>query len=204
MNLEKLKLAEAHFLQLHPDGFADPEMVEIGKKHRVDKMSEFAAEVFAKSKFSLPHELLENLIKLVSRSSMVSMFEKPKFRDAVNAMSAADREALVQGYRKLLHGNQKAGFNQVLDVLVDAKMAKWSLMTIGMVYFRPQTEVFIKPTTTKNVINQLELDHLTYKPKPSWEFYEGYRTAIMEMKTKVAPSLSPNNAAFTGFLMMSL
>lgn len=204
MNLEKLKLAEAHFLQQFPGGFAHPEMVTIGRKHRVDKMSEFAGEIFAKKQFKHPNSLLDNLIKLVSRSSMVSMFEKPKFRDCVNSLSATDRSALVRGYKKMFYGNQEAGFNEVLDILTDWKVARWSLMTISLLYFRSETEVFVKPTTTKGIIRHLELDHLVYKPRPSWAFYEAYRETITELKSKVDPSLSPNNAAFTGFLMMSL
>ena len=76
-------------------------------------------------------------------------------------------------------------------------------MTIVMHHYRPQVDVFVKPTTTKNVIRQFELDDLVYRPRPSWGFYAAYRDAISEMKRHVHPSLSPNNAAFTGFLMMS-
>ena len=76
-------------------------------------------------------------------------------------------------------------------------------MTICMLYYSPTTEVFVKPTTTKNVIRQFELEDLIYRPLPSWEFYERYRATIEQMKASVDPSLSPNNAAFTGFLMMT-
>ncbi|MEO2177519.1 MAG: hypothetical protein ABGY96_25975 [bacterium] len=204
VNLEKLRLAEANFLLQYPGGFDHPDMVAVGKKHRVDKMSEFTAEVLAKSRFKDRGMLLENLVKIVSRSSMVSMFEKPKFRDFVNALDMAEREALSKGFKKMLHGKQERGFNEVLDLFTDGRVAKWSLITIFLVYFRPMTEVFVKPTTAKGIIQKLELDHLVYKPRPSWEFYEAFRTAINDMKAQVDPSLSPNNAAFTGFLMMSL
>ena len=76
-------------------------------------------------------------------------------------------------------------------------------MTIVMHHYRPQVDVFVKPTTTKNVIRQFELDDLVYNSRPSWAFYTGYRDAIETMKAHLNPSLSPNNAAFTGFLMMS-
>ena len=62
---------------------------------------------------------------------------------------------------------------------------------------------FVKPTTTKNVIRQFEVADLVYKPQPTWQFYADYRDLIAEMKELVDPSLSPNNAAFTGFLMMT-
>ena len=134
---------------------------------------------------------------------MVSMFEKPKFRDFVNGLNRADRDYLAGGFQRMLHGAQKKGFNEVLDVLTEGKLAKWSLITICPMYYRPRKEVFVKPTTTKAVIKQFELDELTYHPRPSWEFYAAYRDAIDQMKAHVHPSLSPNNAAFTGFLMIT-
>ncbi len=203
MNINKLKIAEAHFLQSYPGGFADPGLVEIGKRHRMDKMTIFAKEILAKKAFDKPNEFLDNMVKLVSRSSMVSLFEKPKFRDMVNDLNSENRERLVLSYKKLFHGNQKKGLTEVVEFLAERKMAKWSLVTIGLVYYRPQKEVFVKPTTAKNIVQKLELG-LEYKPRPSWAFYEGYRNAIVEMKSLVSPSLAPNNAALTGFLMMTL
>ncbi|MCG8415164.1 MAG: hypothetical protein MI746_13170, partial [Pseudomonadales bacterium] len=72
------------------------------------------------------------------------------------------------------------------------------------VYFRPDDEVFVKPTTAKGVIEHFELEGLVYKPQPSWEFYAAFRDEVLKMKKKVRKSLSPNNAAFTGFLMMAM
>ena len=104
----------------------------------------------------------------------------------------------------MLHGKQQMGFEMLLSILKSRKLAKWSLLTILPVYFHPQSEVFVKPTTAKGIIDYFELSGLTYRPLPSWEFYNGYRRQILDMKSRVSPSLSPNNAAFTGFLMMSL
>jgi hypothetical protein len=203
MNIEKLKLAEAHFLQMYPKGFADPALELISKRHRVDAMSDFTQAAFAKKQFKNERQILDDLIRTVSRSSMVSMFEKPKFRDHINALSKTDQSSVAAALKKLLHGNQEKGFNELLDILSDGKIARWSLMTIALVYFNSQTEVLVKPTTAKGIINLLELD-LSYKPRPYWEFYVGYRDAINDIKAAIDPSLRPNNAAITGFLMMSL
>ena len=204
MNLINLRTAEAEFMQRYPGGFDNDEIQEIGKKHRVDKMVEQANELLAKKRFTNQGEVLNSIVKLVTRSSMVSLFEKPKFRAYVNGMNRDDREFLAGAYQKLLHGNAKRGFTDVVDVLSEGKLAKWSLMTICPFYLRPQDDVFVKPTTTKNVIRVLDLEDLIYRPRPTWEFYETYRDTINELKGKVDPSLSPNNAAFTGFLMIAL
>ncbi len=203
MNVDVLKQAEANILQQFPGGFSHPDMVAIGKKHPVDKLSEQAKKVLGKAQFKNQGQVLEDLTKLVSRSSMVSMFEKPKFRDYVNGLDLDDRACLANGFRKMLHGTQRIGFNEVLNILSTGKLARWSLISICPHHYRPNKDVFVKPTTTKGVIKLFELD-LTYNPRPSWEFYEAYREAILQMKSRVDPSLAPNNAAFTGFLMMSL
>ena len=203
MNYERLRIAEAHFLQSYPAGFADPALEPVLKKHRMTKMTEFATELFDPVAFYQPNDFLERLVKLVSRSSMVSMFEKPKFRDAVNDMNSMEKEALTEAVSKLYHGPQAVGLGEVVDILARYKIAKWSVITVGMVYYRPQEEVFVKPTTAKAIVDKLQLE-LEYKPRPSWEFYSGYRAAIMEIKSRVDPSLSTNNAALTGFLMMTL
>lgn len=203
MNLKKLREAEALFMQKYPGGFEHEDMQQIGKKHNVAKLVDFAQNALAKKHFAQQGQVLDDIVKTVTRSSMVSMFEKPKFRDFVNGMNRDDRGFLALGFKRLLHGKQQQGFNDVIDVLVEGKLAKWSLVTAVPMYYRPQQEVFVKPTTTKNVIRQFELDHLVYRPLPSWEFYRDYRAAIEEMKAAVDPALSPSNAAFTGFLMMS-
>ncbi|MCB1645371.1 MAG: hypothetical protein KDI36_07955 [Pseudomonadales bacterium] len=204
MNLEKLRQAEADFLSQYPGGFSHPDIQAIGKKHNVTRMTEQTQTLLSKDAFKQTGPVLDSLIKIVSRSSMVSLFEKPKFRDYINGLDRDEREALAMGFQLMLHGKQEKGFDMVLDILARGKIAKWSLMTITPLYMRPAQEVFVKPTTAKNVIRYLELENLEYKPRPSWAFYEEFRRQILDMKQRVDPSLSPSNAAFTGFLMMTI
>jgi hypothetical protein len=204
MNIDKLKQAEEAFLKRYPGGFEHPDMVEMGKKHKMDKMVSFTQESFERGNFRLPDLIVDRMIKVVSRSSMVSVFEKPKFRDYANALPPQGKQDLAAGLEKLLYGTEQQGFEAVLIILLDGKLAKWTLMTVCQAYFNPEVDVFIKPTTAKGVIQTFELEDLQYKPRPTWAFYSQYRDAINDMKTKVDPSLSPSNAAFSGFLMMSL
>ncbi len=55
MNIEKLKAAEAQFLQLYPLGFKDPEMLKIGKKHKKPQMVEQCQQLFKVSSFNKQH-----------------------------------------------------------------------------------------------------------------------------------------------------
>jgi hypothetical protein len=104
---------------------------------------------------------------------------------------------------ELLHGNEQLGFGTILGLLKSRKLAKWSLMTICQTYYHPQRDVLVKPTTVKGIIQYFELKDLHYQPTPSWEFYEAYRSTIYIMKSKVDSSLSPTNAAFSWFLLLS-
>jgi hypothetical protein len=204
MNNQRLKECERQFLIKYPGGFMHPEMQTIGKKHRMDRMVENTQSALSKKSFNDPQAIVESIIKLVNQSSMISIFEKPKFRDFVKSLRGIERQFFVDSYKALLHGNQAKGFEALRDQLATAKLAKWSLITIIPAYYKPETEVFVKPTTTKGVIAYFELDDVVYSPKPTYAFYEKYREHIMAMKSKIGPELSPSNAAFCGFLMMSL
>ena len=204
MNLQKLKQAEADFLQQFPEGFADPGMAAIAKRHKMDQMVEFAQQHFSPECGSHVERTVANMVKLVSRSSMVSMFEKPKFRDFVATLDRNQKAWMVDALIALLHEDQQAGLEAMVDLLQTGKLAKWSLLTIIPAYYTPTLEVFVKPTTAKGVVRHFEVEDLHYKPTPSWQFYSGYRDLINSMKQEVASSLSPSNAAFSGFLMQSL
>jgi hypothetical protein len=204
MNTQKLKDAEKTFLKIYPLGFNSPEMIEIGKKHKMDKLVQFAHESFSPSALENANETAENMIKLVSRSSMVSVFEKPKFRDAIRAMTHDEKGDLADSLSDLLHGDEAKGFHQMLDILTKYSLAKWTLITVFRCYYYPKTDLLFKPTTVKNVITYFELEGLKYKPRPSYDFFVEYRNAITDMKSMVSELLSPSFAAFSGFLMMTM
>lgn len=203
--LEKAKLQQLQgtFLIQYPQGFSDPKMQDIAKKHPIAKMTDFAHENFSASAAGNVHLCAQNMQKIISRSSMISMFEKPKFKSLINVLNEYDKAYLVDSLLEYLHGNQQRGFEGMMQVLAMEKLAKWSLLTIIPAYFAPQDEVFIKPTTVKNILKHFEVTEITYKPTPSWAFYQRYRELINEAKSQVHPSLTPNNPAFCGFLMMT-
>ena len=200
----ELKKLEGDFLMQYPEGFNDPEMLEIGKKHKMSKMIELSQEWFTKEACANPNVTADNMVKMVSRSSMISMFEKPKFKNFVNNLNDNDKAFLVESLSQLLHGKQHLGFQGLVDILRTEKLAKWSLVTIIPAYYSPTKEVFVKPTTAKRILSHFEINDLVYKPAPTWDFYTQYRSLINGAKKSVDKKLSPSNAAFSGFLMMSV
>jgi hypothetical protein len=197
--------AEEAFLQRYPGGFNHPEIIAMrNRKHKPDQMIALAQDSFSKGKFKIPDLIVQNMEKVIRQSSIVSVFEKLRFRDFVHGLPPGPRYLLANSLEELLYGSEQTGFERILDVLKEGKMAKWTLMTVCQTYFHPHRDVFIKPTTVKGVIEYFELENLHYRPMPSWNFYRAYRAAFLEMKCMVDPSLAPTNPVFSGFLLMSV
>ncbi len=77
MNINRLKAAEEDFLIREPRGFNSPEMIEIGKKHKMDQMIAQTQDAFSEERFTDAQGAAEMMTKLVSRSSMVSSHHSP-------------------------------------------------------------------------------------------------------------------------------
>jgi hypothetical protein len=199
-----LKKLEDDFLMRYPKGFNDAEMLVMTKKHKMEAMIALAQANLKKRAFGDIHTTVDNMLKLVNRSSMVSLFEKPKFRDFVNCLSENDKAFLVKALYNLLHGKQQLGFEALVDILRTEKLAKWTLVTIIPAYYSPNEEVFIKPTFAKSILKHFGTIDPVYKPTPTWDFYQKYRDLINQAKRQVNPNLTPSNAAFSGFLAMSI
>lgn len=205
LNYQKLREAEAQFLQTYPGGFSDPGLASIKKKHPIEKLTQYAQQNLTRENFNRPELITEALVKIVSRSSMVSMFEKPKFRDFVKALNSHEKQALADAFEKRLYGRQKKrGFEEILGMLSHHKMAKWSVISVVPFYFAPEKEAFVKPTTAKGILSFLEIEDFVYKSTPSWEFYRAYVALLDVIKKEVVPTLSPNYAALTGFMMTTM
>lgn len=204
MNKAKLKEAEKSFIMRFPGGFSNPQMLELTKKHKVEKMKKMAQDSFAIGQFEDAGNIVDSMGKVVSRSSLISLFEKPKFRDLVKALSDNEKKHLAHGLKEFLHGDQAYGFGLMTGLLHEYKLAKWPLLTVYPIYYRPSVEVFIKPTTAKSIIAYFELTGLKYHPNPTFEFYKAFREQILQMKQEVHASVQVDNAAFCGFLMMTL
>ncbi len=204
MNLKKLKEAEASFFTFYPKGFEDEGLLPIIKRHNTAKIGESVQEMFAPEKFSRTEEIGEGFAKIVSKSSLISLFEKPKVRDMVKQMSMEQQDMFAIGLYELLHANKEKGFGILVDVLSTYKLAKWSIVTLIPYYYARDKAFFIKPTTTKDIIKFFEIEGLTYKPRPTYEFYERYTKMLEEMKSHISPLIGEDNAGFTGFLMMAM
>ncbi len=204
MNLEKLKDIESEFLERYPKGFEDAHFFPTMKKFKPEKLEEFAKEALKKENFSNPNLVVDGFLKIIQKSVMVSLFDKLKLKDAIMSLNSYEKDMLSIEIFELLYGDKKEGFEGLVEFLAQYNLAKWTLLSVVPYSINRQTEYFIKPTTTKNIIKYFELESLIYKPKPSFEFYENYTKVLDEMKSNVSDSLTFDNAAFTGFLKIGI
>ncbi|RXK00488.1 hypothetical protein CRU98_04835 [Arcobacter sp. CECT 8986] len=204
MNLERLKDIESEFLEVYPKAFKDEKLLVMVKKFNPEKLEEVAKDYFQKENFSQPQLICEGFMKVISRSPMVSIFDKAKLRDALKTMDIYQKDMLSIELYELIHGNKKLGFEGLVEFLSQYNLAKWTLVTLVPYALKRKREYFVKPTTTKMIINYLELEDLTYNPRPTYEFYKSYSKALSSIKKEVKKSLLFDNAAFTGFLKMGI
>lgn len=204
MNLEKLKEAEANFFAFYPKGFEDEALLPIIKRHNTEKIGKSVQELFATERFQNPDEIVENFSKIVSKSTLISLFEKPKVRDMIKQMSMEQKDMLSIALYELLYGKKDQGFEIMADILARYGLAKWSIVTLIPYYYDRENNFFIKPNTTKDIIKFFDLQDIVYKPRPTYEFYAKYTKLLEEMKAQVSPLIGKDNAGFTGFLMMAM
>lgn len=204
MNLGTLRRAEAAFLAVYPKGFEDPAIQAVRRKHNVHRLVRYAGEALTRDRCRRPDAVCDALLAVVGRSSMVARFDKPRFRDFVAGLNGDERETLAYAVEQRLHGRKAQGFELMRGMLAPYGLARWPVISAVPFYHAPRREAFVKPSTVKRILTWLEVEDLRYHPTPSWTFYRGFQRLLLAIRREVSPSLSPTNAALTGFLMMSL
>jgi len=144
------------------------------------------------------------IVKLITQSSLVSVFEKTRFRSVINESDELYKQEIVDAVYEMVHVNQETGFNHLASILDQFKMAKWPIISVLPFYLDGEYEVLIKPTTVKKVIAFLECTDLQYTPKVNYDFYKKYRDILNIVKSQCDPRLSKNNGAFQAVFMLLL
>ena len=204
MNINKLKVLESKFFAIYPGGFDNEELKQRIKKHNFGKVSQFVKDVCSKDALARGINAIDDIMRVVSKSSMVSVFEKMRFRDLVREFDLTEKALVVAAINELLHGDEEEGFTDLYNMLSPYKLAKWPILTVFRAYYYPDYDVLVKPTTVKKVLKYLEIDDIEYSPKASYDFYNKYRKYINLLKIKVDSRLSPHNPAFSGFMMITI
>ena len=110
MNLEKLKAQEERFYISYPGGFKDPKMESVSKRHNIGKLVKLVEENLSINAFSDPDKVIGTVSKIITCSSLVSVFEKTAFRNMLNEIDPIETIELSEAFKQLLHGDQALGF----------------------------------------------------------------------------------------------
>jgi hypothetical protein len=96
-----------------------------------NKLVEFTQHSLTRANFNRPEFIMETLVKIVSRSSMVSRFEKPKFRDFVRSLNSHEKQALADSFERRLYGRQKQrGFEEILAWFISSEYF-WPMLSVS-------------------------------------------------------------------------
>ena len=123
MNLDKLYEAQASFLMRYPDGFNDPAMATIRKKHNVNKMVEFPKRY---QQTANAQALADAMLKIVSRSSWFRL--QPPFQRFIDGWTQTARH-YCQSHVRPNTARKKQGFERLVDMLGPFKLAKWAVVS---------------------------------------------------------------------------
>jgi len=204
MNINRLKVLESKFFAMYPEGFMDDKFKAVSKKHNFKKVSQFVRDVCSEESLKQGLYAIDDIMRVVSKSSMVSVFEKMRFRDLVREFDVTEKMLVVAAINELIHGDEEEGFTELYNMLSPYKLAKWPILTVFRAYYYPEYDVLVKPTTVKKILKYLEIEDIQYSPKASYDFYNKYRDHINFLKKQVDPRLSPHNPAFSGFMMITI
>jgi len=179
------------FLLRFPGGLDDEEFNELGKKHRSsDKILDTIKNDVDLNSFILEDDYhinknIETITKLVTKSSMISVFEKVTFKKYIadKKIQATFLKALYEMLTNL-NENTMSEFVGVLNLKnaeLNKRVATWPLVTFFLVYFNDNNEIFIKPSTIKKLGKLLEYD-IKYESIPNYMTYTNIKKMIMDYK----------------------
>ncbi len=173
------------FFSIYPDGFNDEAMLKAKKKHDDSKIIDFFANLTENDfKNKRPETLCEQISKILSKSTMISTFEKITFRNYI-ANKDIQLPFLMSLYNLIYYYNEES-FNDFIDALSllkeerNAFAAKWPIVTF-FTYYNIEHAFPVKPTTVKKVAKMLNFD-IEYNSRPNFTTYEKINTMYNNFK----------------------
>lgn len=199
--MSNLYIIDDLFLNFFPEGLEDEEFINLSKKHKVNNkifktIEDIDIEDFLEEYPPTVKKNIQLITKLVTSCSMVSVFEKMAFKNYI-----ADKrlhETFLQSLYELLNNCNEDTFMEFARVLglrkheKNCNIAKWPIITFFLMFFNPDQEVFIKPTTIKKVAKLLEYD-IKYEATLNYQTYSLVRDMVTDYKKSSSLCKNENN-----------
>lgn len=187
------------FYAEYEDGLEDEKWIKLGKKYDDRAIVQFFDELddvyfMENDEF----EIVEDFMKILSKSALISTFEKIALRNYFSNIKS--HKAFVNAVKRLyLNGmdefdNLVATLSMLKDEEKNANAAKWPIVSTICNYMFDEAYP-VKPTTVKAVAKLLKTD-IYYSSKPNLETYQ----LINQMYEKYRQSneiLRTNDKRFT-------
>jgi hypothetical protein len=169
-------------LRLFPDGFHDPEYVELERADKWRAHEAWTAGLAPKRFRALLSagkyaEIATQAVSIESRTNLLFSFEKMALRDAIR--SAAGARALSEGLYDFLHGSgtDEARFTQWIETVAglprrQSRVLTWPLVTVFGFIAVPSEHFFLKPRVTQAAAQEYGYD-FRYVSRPNWVTYAG-------------------------------
>ncbi|MEA2712146.1 MAG: hypothetical protein QOK27_107 [Gemmatimonadales bacterium] len=168
------------FLRLFPDGFDDPEYVELERDYKWRAHEAWTAALGPKRFRALLGagkyaEIASRAVSIESRTNLLFSFEKMALRDAIR--SAAGARAFSQGLYDFLHGQgtTEARFSRWIEAVAglprrQTRVLTWPLLTVFGFIAVPAEHFFLKPRVTQAAAREYGYD-FQYVSRPNWATY---------------------------------
>lgn len=194
------------FKILYPNGFEDEKWKEGEKKYKVEKINSFVDNNISKKIFenyintNQTGKIIELIEKIISLSSVVSVFEKIAFRNFINEANNKIIDSFAILLNNMLYGKDfEENFDSFSDFLVSNKylgkntnIAKWTLVTSILAHIKRNEEVLIKPNTAKYISKILQKPFY-YISVPNIITYNDYKKIVMEFKNELEKDFMPRD-----------
>jgi hypothetical protein len=168
------------FLRIFPEGFHDPEYVELERNYKWRAHEAWMAalavtlfrELIEQGKYA---EIASRAAAIESRTNLLFSFEKMALRDAIRTKAGA--RCFSEGLYDLLHGKgtAEARFTRWVDTLAglprrQTRVLTWPLATVFGFIAAPSKHFFLKPRVTQAAASEYGYD-IRYVSLPNWSTY---------------------------------
>jgi hypothetical protein len=167
-------------LRLFPDGFDDPEYVELERDYKWRAHEAWAAALGPKRFRALLGagryaEIARQAVSIESRTNLLFSFEKMALRDAIRSMAGA--RAFSEGLYDFLHGRRadEARFTRWIETVAglprrQTRVLTWPLVTVFGFIAAPSEHFFLKPRVTQAAARKYGYE-FQYISRPNWVTY---------------------------------
>ena len=168
------------FLRIFPDGFRDPEYLELERDYKWQAHQRWMAMLAPKEFKALLRagrydEIAARAVSIESRTNLLFSFEKMALRDAVRSSAGARRFAT--GLYEFLYGEDslEQRFTAWCHSIAglprrQTRVLTWPLVTVFGFIAQPGQHCFLKPRVTQAAAEAYGYD-FDYVSRPNWPTY---------------------------------